>query len=66
MFDPNPVTKNQGDTVTSTNRDTGMNTVTEDQKLFTSKDLRPNQTFEYTFDPAGTFDNHIKLHPTML
>ncbi len=59
------MTKNQGDTVTSTNRDTGMNTVTEDQNLFTSKDLRPNQRFEYTFDPAGIFDNHIKLHPTM-
>ena len=64
-FDPNPVTINQGDTVTWTNKDFGIHTVTENQELFSSKDLRPDQTFEYTFDSAGTFDYHCKLHPTM-
>ena len=64
-LDPNPVTINQGKTVIWTNKDFGIHTVTEDQGLFSSKDLRPDQTFEYTFDSAGTFDYHCKLHPTM-
>ena len=56
---------NQSDNVTWTNRDFGIHTVTENHELLSSKDLRPNQTFEYTFDSAGTFDYHRKLHPTV-
>lgn len=41
-FDPNPVTINQGNTVTWTSKDFVIHTVTEDQELFSSKDLRPD------------------------
>jgi plastocyanin len=64
-FDPNPVTINQGDTVTWINKDFGIHTITENQELFSSKDLRPDQSFEYTFDSGGTYDYHCKIHPTM-
>jgi plastocyanin len=40
--------------------------VTENQELFSSKDLRPDQTFEYTFDDAGIYEYHCKLHPEMV
>ena len=65
-YDPNPLTINQGDTVTWTNKDFGIHTVTENQELFGSDDLRPDQTFDHTFDSAGTYDYHCKLHPTMI
>jgi len=64
-LDPNPVTMNQDDTVTWTDKDFVIHTVTESQELFSSKDLRPEQTFEYTVDSADTFDYHFKVHPTM-
>ncbi|MDN5846543.1 MAG: cupredoxin domain-containing protein [Candidatus Nitrosocosmicus sp.] len=63
-FDPNPVMINQGETVTWTNKDFGIHTITENQELFSSKDLRPVQTFEHIFAQAGTFDYHCKIHPT--
>ena len=56
---------NQGNTVTWTNKDSGIHTVTEDQDLLSSKDLRPAQTFDNTFDSAGTFVYHCMLHPSM-
>ena len=64
-FDPNPLTINQDDTVTWTDKNFGIHTVTENQELFSSKDLRTEQTFEYTFDSADTFEYHFKVHPTM-
>ncbi|MDN5847825.1 MAG: cupredoxin domain-containing protein [Candidatus Nitrosocosmicus sp.] len=64
-YDPNPLTINQDDTVTWTNKDFGIHTVTENQELFGSEDLRPDQTFDHTFDSSGTYYYHCKLHPTM-
>ncbi|MDF0680665.1 MAG: cupredoxin domain-containing protein [Candidatus Nitrosocosmicus sp.] len=64
-YDPNPLTINQGDRVTWTNKDFGIHTVTEKQELFGSEDLRLDQTFDQTFDSAGTYDYHCKLHTTM-
>lgn len=64
-YDPSPITISQGDTVVWTNNDFGIHTVTENNDLFSSKDLRPDQTFEYTFGESGNFDYHCKLHPTM-
>ena len=64
-YNPNPITISQGDTVTWINTDFGVHTVTENNDIFSSDDLRPDQTFEYVFDQSGTFDYHCKLHPTM-
>src|SRR5688500_4075857 len=65
-YNPNPLTINQGDTLTCTNMDFGIHTVTENEELFGSEDLRPDQTFDHTFDSAGTYDYHCNLHPTMI
>lgn len=53
-------------TVIWINKDFGIHTVTENQGLFGSEDLRPDQTFEYTFENGGTYDYHCKLHPEMV
>jgi plastocyanin len=65
VYNPNNITINKGDKIMWVNKDFGIHTVTDNQGLFGSKDLRPDQTFEYTFDDAGTYDYHCKLHPEM-
>ena len=47
------------------NTDFGVHTVTENNDIFSSDDLRPDKIFEYMFDQSGTFDYHSKLQPTM-
>ena len=64
-YNLSPITISQGDTVTWTNEDFGIHTVTENNGIFGSEDLRPDQTFEYTFEESGAFDYHCKLHPMM-
>lgn len=64
-YNPSPITISQGDTVIRTNEDFGIHTVTKNNDMFGSKDLIPDQTFEYKFEDSGTFDYHCKLHPTM-
>ncbi|MDQ4073796.1 MAG: cupredoxin domain-containing protein [Thermoproteota archaeon] len=64
-YEPNPLTINQGDTIKWTNKNFGIYTVTENKGLFGSEDLRPNQTFEHTFDSRGIFDYHCKVYPAM-
>lgn len=65
IYNPNDITINKGDKVMWTNNDFGIHTVTENQGLFSSKDLRPDQTFEYTFEAVGIYDYHCRLHPEM-
>jgi len=66
VYNPNHITINKGDKVMWINKDFGIHTVTENQELFGSKDLRPDQTFEYTFEDTGTYEYHCKLHPEMV
>lgn len=65
VFQPESIMIDEGDSVLWTNDDFGIHTVTN-QGLFSSKDLRPDQTFEYTFENAGRYDYHCKLHPEMV
>ena len=44
-YNPNPITISQGDTVTGINTDFGIHTVTENNDIFSSDDLRPDQNF---------------------
>jgi plastocyanin len=55
-----------GSTVIWTNDDFGIHTVTDNNGAFESDSLRPDDTFEYTFDNVGTYDYHCLLHPTMV
>jgi plastocyanin len=65
-FNPAQVTVKAGDTVTWTNNDTVGHDVTGDS--FKSGDaggLANGDTFEFTFDKAGTFDYVCTVHPGM-
>lgn len=72
-FSPNPIEAKTGDTVTWTNTDTSLHTVTQGDATngateggFDSKVLAPNKTFSYTFAKAGDFPYYCQLHPTMV
>jgi plastocyanin len=65
-FNPAEVTVSVGDTVTWTNNDSVGHDVTADS--FSSGDpggMAPGDTFEQTFDEAGTFDYVCTVHPGM-
>ncbi|MCV0400020.1 MAG: multicopper oxidase domain-containing protein [Nitrosarchaeum sp.] len=54
-----------GDTVTWTNKDISVHTVTSNDDLFDSGMLMPGDTFEHTFDGAGLYEYYCMLHPWM-
>jgi plastocyanin len=65
-FNPAEVTVGVGDTVTWTNNDSVDHDVTADS--FSSGDpggMAPGDTFEHTFEEAGTFDYVCTVHPGM-
>jgi plastocyanin len=65
-FDPAELTVSVGDTVTWTNDDSVGHDVTADS--FSSGDpggLAGGDTFEHTFEEAGTFDYVCTVHPGM-
>jgi plastocyanin len=65
-FNPGEVTVAVGETVTWTNNDSVAHDVTADS--FSSGDpggMAPGDTFEHTFDEAGTFDYVCTVHPGM-
>ena len=65
-FNPAEVSVAVGDTVTWTNNDSVGHDVTADS--FSSGDpggMAPGDTFEQTFDEAGTFDYVCTVHPGM-
>lgn len=64
-FQPDPVTVAVGTTVTWTNRDEVAHNVVSNEKLFSSPELEVNQSFEYTFKKAGTFNYFCSIHPEM-
>ena len=66
QFNPAEVTVKAGDTVTWVNNDTVGHDVTGDD--FKSGDagaMQNGDTFEHTFDAAGTFDYVCSVHPGM-
>ncbi len=65
-FQPNPLEIPVGTTVIWTNDDFGIQTVTDNNGAFESDTLRPDDTFESTFNELGTYDYHCMLHPTMV
>lgn len=66
VYNPAEITINTGDKVIWVNKDFGIHTVTENQGLSGSKDLLPEETFEYTFENVETYEYHCKLHPEMV
>jgi len=61
-FSPKEVAIKKGTTVTWTNQDSAVHTVTSDMPLFDSGDLAQGKSFSYTFSTAGTFAYHCTPH----
>ncbi len=51
-----------GSTVTWSNKDAVTHTVTSDAGTFDSGDITPGQSYNQTFNQAGTFPYHCKYH----
>ena len=62
-FSPATLTVNAGSTVTWTNQDTVAHDVKGTD--FQSTTLNTGDTFQFTFDKAGTYEYICGLHPTM-
>jgi plastocyanin len=66
-FSPTSLTVTKGTKVTWTNKSDAPHTVTSDDNTFTSSEtLKENDTFEATFNTAGTFKYHCKFHSNMI
>ncbi len=64
-FSPATLIVAVGDTVTWTNTDTAVHTVTADDGSFDSGSLGTGGTFTHTFDTAGSYAYHCTIHPGM-
>jgi plastocyanin len=64
-FGPATLTVPAGTTVTWTNRDDTLHTVTSVTKAFASPGLNSGETFSYTFATPGTYAYYCALHPRM-
>ncbi len=64
-FSPATLTVSTGTTVTWTNQDDMVHTVTEANRRFSSKGLETGDTYSYTFTEPGTYTYFCALHPRM-
>jgi plastocyanin len=64
-FTPERLTISVGSTVTWTNYDEEIHTVTSDDGIFESGSLIDNGSWSYTFDELGVFTYHCTPHPFM-
>jgi len=64
-FGPGTLTVPVGTTVTWTNEDDMVHTVTSTTKVFSSSELNTGQSFSYTFTTPGTYPYFCALHPRM-
>ena len=64
-FDPGDLTVAKGTTVTWKNDDSATHRIKSGDGSFDSKDLKNGDSFEHTFDTAGTFDYICGIHPSM-
>lgn len=73
-FDPDTAQVAAGDTVTWTNKDTTLHTITSgdgktataDGKFDSAYTFAPGKTFSVTFNSTGSYPYFCKLHPTMV
>jgi plastocyanin len=64
-FDPGDLTIAKGTTVTWKNDDSATHRIKSGDGSFDSKDLKNGDSFDHTFDTAGTFDYICGIHPSM-
>jgi plastocyanin len=64
-FNPGSLSVTAGATVTWTNSDTTIHTVTADDGSFNSGNIAIGATYSRAFSSAGTFSYHCTVHPEM-
>ena len=65
-YDQATLTISKGTTVTWTQHDSAVHTVTSvSGNVLDSQNLAKGETFSYTFDEAGTFEYYCTIHPSM-
>jgi plastocyanin len=64
-FEPMEVTVAPGTKIIWTNKDETPHTVTGQDRMFTSKAMDTDDTYEYTFNREGDFDYFCTVHPFM-
>jgi plastocyanin len=64
-FNPGSLSVTAGATVTWTNSDTTIHTVTADDGSFNSGNIAVGATYSRSFSTAGTFSYHCTIHPEM-
>jgi len=65
-FGPDDISISVGDTITWTNDEAGVgHTTASDDGIWASDLLNPGDTFEQTFNEAGTFTYFCSIHPSM-
>lgn len=64
-FSPSSLTVKKGTTVTWTNKDNVVHTVTANDHSFESGNLASGKSFSHAFNAAGTFSYKCTLHPSM-
>jgi plastocyanin len=64
-FDPGDLTVAKGTSVTWKNDDSATHRIKSGDGSFDSKDLKNGDSFDHTFDTAGTFDYICGIHPSM-
>ncbi|MGI0043449.1 MAG: cupredoxin domain-containing protein [Nitrososphaeraceae archaeon] len=65
-YRPNPIEVYIGSSVSWTNDDRIVHSVTAIEGEFDSGVMQPDEVFEYTFDKVGGFDYYCMLHPSMV
>ena len=66
-FNPTQLIVRVGSTVTWTNNDKVIHTVTSDVgSEMNSGPIKPGSTYSHVFDSAGTFIYHCTIHPNMI
>jgi plastocyanin len=64
-FNPGSVSVTTGATITWSNNDTTIHTVTADDGSFNSGNIAMGATYTRVFSTAGTFSYHCTIHPEM-
>jgi plastocyanin len=64
-FEPENLTIQAGTTVTWINKDDVNHTVDNPNNVFSSQNIGPGETFQYTFEDPGTYDVVCTIHPQM-
>ena len=64
-YSPLSIEINPSTTVTWTNNDTMIHTVTDTKKTFDSEFIQPGGTWQHTFEKLGQYDYLCTLHPWM-